>query len=229
MIVTPEELAAFADGELDAPREAEIAAVVAADPALMAQVEAHRALKERLGTRFAPIAAEPVPERLSALLERNSAEVVDFAGARERRERARTLPRWTWFAGPALAASLALAVFLPRGVDEDYAQGSLAETLEGQLVAGQDPAAPTRILLSFRDADGDYCRAFAGMELSGIACRDDSGWRLVFEGEGAAAQGTDYRMAGAGTVEALERAQAMADGPALNAEEEATAKARGWR
>jgi AraC-like DNA-binding protein len=48
MTISREELAAFADGELDTGREAEIAAAVAADPALAAQVEAHRALKARL-------------------------------------------------------------------------------------------------------------------------------------------------------------------------------------
>jgi hypothetical protein len=227
--VTPEELVAFADGELDPTRAAEVAAAVAADPALEAQVQAHRALKEQLGAHFAPFATEPVPERLRSLLEPKPAEVVDFAQARERRERSRTVPRWTWFAAPALAASLALAVFLPRGGNGEYAQGDLARALDGQLVAQQDPAAATRILLSFRDASGDYCRAFAGEAQSGIACRDDTGWRLQFEGEGSAAQGTDYRMAGAGAAEVLEQAQAMAAGPALDAEQEAAARAKGWR
>ena len=43
MSVTPEELAAFADGELDPAREAEVATAIAAAPTLAEQVRAHRA------------------------------------------------------------------------------------------------------------------------------------------------------------------------------------------
>jgi hypothetical protein len=228
MSVTREELAAFADGELEPVRQAEVAAAVAADPELAAQLEAHRALRARLGAHFAPIFEAPVPDRLASLV-KPEPQVIDFAAARDKRERARTLPRWTWFAGPALAASLALAVFMPRGAGEDYASGDLAQTLDGQLVAAQSADAPTRILLSFRDQSGAYCRAFAGEAQSGIACRDDTGWQLRHEGEGGAAQGGDYRMAGAPDAAVLERAQAMAAGPALDAAQEQTAKARGWR
>ena len=228
MTVTREELAAFADGELDPAREAEVAAAVAADPALAAQVEAHRALRARLGAHFAPVFEAPVPDRLASLL-RPEPRVVDFAAAREKRERARGLPRWTWFAGPALAASLALAVLLPRGADDGYASGDLAETLDGQLVAAQSSGAPTRILLSFRDGSGAYCRAFAGEAQSGIACRDDAGWRLIEEAAGSEAQDSEFRMAGNPAAEVLERAQAMAAGPALDGVQEQAAKARGWR
>lgn len=223
MSVTREELAAYADGELDAARKAEVAAAVATDPALEAQVNAHRALKARLGAHFAPILEAPLPERLAAPFRRQEAEIIDFAAARERR-----IPRWSWIAAPALAASLALAVFVPRGGD-DYAGGALAETLEGQLVAAQPANAETRILLSFRDDAGSYCRAFAGEAQSGIACRDAEGWRLVTEGEGALAQTGEYRMAGNSAAEMLERAQAMAAGPALDAKKEQEARARGWR
>jgi len=228
MSVTREELAAFADGELEPARQAEVAAAVAADPALAAQLDAHRALRERLGAHFAPVFEAPVPERLSSLL-RPEPQVIDFGAAREKRERARTLPRWTWFAGPALAASLALAVLMPRGTNDGYASGDLAETLDDQLVAAQAADAPTRILLSFRDEDGVFCRAFAGEAQSGIACRDDAGWRLIEEAAGAEAQGSEYRMAGNPAAEVLERAQAMAAGPALDGAQEEAAKVRGWR
>jgi hypothetical protein len=227
MSVTRDELAAFADGELDEARATEIAAAVAADPALEAQLDAHRALKARLGAHFAPILDAPVPDRLSALLESHTDTIVSFTLAKERRERARTLPRWGWFAGPALAASLALAVLLPRG--GDYAERPLADTLDGQLASAQAADAPTRILLSFRDASGDYCRAFAGESQSGIACRDDAGWRLRFEGKAAPAQEGEFRMAGTPAADVLRRAQDMAAGPALDAEQERAAKARGWR
>jgi hypothetical protein len=223
MTVTREELAAYADGELDAVRAADVAVAVAADPDLKAQVDGHRALKARLGAHFAPILDAPLPERLTAPLQRQEAEIIDFTAARNRR-----IVRWSWVAVPALAASLALAVFMPRGGD-GYASGTLAETLDAQLVAAQPADAPTRILLSFRDEAGSYCRAFAGEAQSGIACRDAEGWRLVTEGEGAPAQTGEYRMAGNPAAEMLERAQVMAAGPALDAAAEQAAKARGWR
>jgi len=225
MSVTREDLAAFADGELDAARSAEVAAMIAADPALEAQVQAHRALRDRLGAHFAPILEAPLPDSLTAPLR---PKVIDFAQAREKRERARKLPRWAWFAGPALAASLALAVFLPRGPD-DYAEGPLAEVLETQLVAAQSTDAPTRILLSFRDESSAYCRAYTSESQSGIACRDSQGWRMRMTGVGAVAQTGEYRMAGTPAAAVLQRAQAMAVGAALDAAQERAARERGWR
>lgn len=230
MSVTREELAAFADGQLDEPRLSQVEAEVAQDPALAAEVEAHRALKLRLGAHFAPVLDQPVPERLTALLGGGESKVADFTAARQKREARFQVPRWGWIAGPALAASLALAVFLPGGGSPgSYADAQLAAVLDQRLVADQAGNEPVRVLLSFRDEAGAYCRAFAGEAQSGIACRDEEGWRLRFEAEGGAAQGTDYRMAGAGAAEVLAQAQDMAGGPALDPSEEEAAKAAGWR
>jgi len=231
MSVSREELAAFADGELGEPRRAQVAAEIAADPVLAEQVRAHAALKAQLSAHFAPILDAPLPERLTAPLGGGEAGVADFAAGRQRREARRTLPRWSWIAGPALAASLALAVILPRGGEtpEGYAGAQLAAALDGQLVASQPGDAGTRILLSFRNGAGAYCRAFSGNTQSGIACRDTAGWRLDAAGASAAPQQGDYRMAGSSAAAIMARAQDMAAGPALTAEEEAAAKANGWR
>ena len=85
------------------------------------------------------------------------------------------------------------------------------------------------MLVSFRDDMGEYCRAFAGTSESGIACRDDTGWKLQYAGAGTAAQSTDYRMASSTAAELLARVQDMAAGPALDAKGEAAAKEKGWR
>jgi hypothetical protein len=225
-----EELAAFADGELDEPRRGEVAMTVAADPALAAEVERHRALKARLAAHFAPILDQPVPERLTALLEGAERKVADFASARQRKA-ARGIPRWSWIAGPALAASLALAVFLPRGgeVPAGYAKPGLAAVLDSGLVATQASDAPTRILLSFRNRAGQYCRAFSGNTRSGIACKDAAGWRLETTASGATPENGDYRMAGSPASAIMAEAQEMAAGSALTAEQEQAARARDWR
>lgn len=238
MTVTRDELAAFADGELTGARARAIEAAIAADPALMRDLERHRALKAQLSAHFDPIAAEPVPDSLAALLRGEpepASNVVGFAEARERIAEKRRLPRWSWVAGPALAASLALAVLVPgsgrRGGDDSaaYADVQLAGLLDQRLVAQQAPGQDTRVLLSFRDRAGAYCRAFSGREGGGIACRDGAGWRLEALGAGSAGSGSDYRMAGADDAAILARAQAMADGAALDRDQEAAARARGWR
>jgi hypothetical protein len=229
MSVSREELAAYADGELVPARALQVAAEVAADPELAEQVRRHKALRQRLAMHFEPILHETVPERLTRSVGPRSAEVTSLAFARAARARLRRPPRWSWVVGPALAASLALAIFLPRGADEDYAQGSLAAALGDQLVATQGARGETRILLSFRDSSGKYCRVFDASAQSGIACRDDAGWRIEFTAGSVGTQSGEYRAAATPSAQLFQRAQAMASGEPLNAQEEEAARARGWR
>lgn len=230
MTPTRENLAAYADGELDPLSAVEVEAALVADPALAAQVKMHRALKARLSAHFAPILEEPLPHRMAASLAPAS-EVIDFTAARKRHTLRRTLPRWTWIVGPALAASLIVALFVPRSGDSgnNYASQELAEALDNQLVASQPADAPTRILLSFRDQDGAYCRAFAGVAQSGIGCRDDQGWRLRMIGHGSPAKSGEFRQAGSDSSTVMVAAQEMAVGSALDAKEEEIALRSGWR
>lgn len=234
MTISRDELAAFADGELDGTRADEIEAAIAADPGLMRDLERHRALKAQLCAHFDPIAEAPVPEALTALLrskrEEAPSKVVEFAEARERIAEKRRLPRWSWVAGPALAASLALVVLVPRGDGTDgYADTQLAGVLDQRLVAQQRQNDATRVLLSFRNRAGTYCRAFSGSGGGGIACRDAIGWKLEALGQGSAGSDKDYRMASADDAVILARAQAMTEGAALDVDQEAAARARGWR
>lgn len=233
MTVTREEMAAFLDGELSGEQAREAEAAIAADPELQRQVQRHRALKSKLSSHFDPILDEPLPAALRDMLParaQETASVVSIAEARERNAEKRRLPRWSWIAGPALAASLALVVLAPReDGSEGYADARLAGVLDQRLVAEQAPGDSTRVLLSFRNREGEFCRAFSGSAASGIACRDDAGWKLEALGEGGAGAGTDYRMAGAGDAQILARAQAMAQGSALDADQERAARDRDWR
>ena len=239
MTVSPEMLAAFADYELPADEARAIEHTIATDAALRAQVAAHRALRVRLAGHFAPVLDEQVPNRLGAMLQKSeqqssaSAQVIDFASASRKRHSNWRNTRWARFGGPALAASLVVAVigFGLRGVSgnvEAYAASDLAGSLDRQLVASKPADAKARILLSFRDRQAAYCRVYATARQSGIACRDDHGWRLaqVFgTGTGDAAT---YRQAGSADADAMRAAQAMAEGGALDAKEEATARDRKW-
>jgi hypothetical protein len=234
MTVTPERLAAYADGELDAIEAAAIAAEIARNPDLQAQLAAHLALRAKLASHFAPVAAEPVPARLRDLLEAPppaAGDVVDLAAARGRvRSPVRSLPRWALWAGPALAASLVLGLFavLPGG-DDGYAQGALAGALDAQLAEAPPAGGDIRILLSFRDRSGRFCRGYAQGAGAGVACRDARGWRLHGTHEGSAATTGDYRQAGSAAEALMAQVQDMAEGPALDAAQERAAQARGWR
>lgn len=226
MTISREDIAAFADGELSPERQAEVAAEIAADPALAAQVEAHRTLKAKLSGHFAPIAEQPVPDHLAAMLRPKEAEVVDFAVARERVEAKRRLPRWSLYAGPALAASLALALFLPRGKSDDLDPQLLA-ALDNQLVAEQADDADTRILLSFRNGEDEFCRAYSVPGRSAIACHTPGGWEKRADVEYSPGTSTDFRQASTNPI--FEQVQEMAVGPALDAQEETAARKAGWR
>jgi hypothetical protein len=225
---------AYVDGELDDVTAARIAREAAEDADLAAQIEAERALRTKLGAHFAPILDEPVPEHLTAPLE-DARKIVSLEEVRQRRFgfNARTL-RW---AGPAIAAALVLALLIPGfggGQTETrdgltFASNDLARALDSQLVAEQRQGSETRVLLSFADDAGTLCRGFARADLSGIACREDGGWHLRVQRDGVDIAANDYRQASSVDSAIMAAAQNMAAGPALDARQEAAAKARGWR
>lgn len=224
-----EQIAAYADGELDGEALRDVEAAVAADPALQAQVDAHGALRARLSAHLAPIAEAPVPEHFVRAVS-GGAEVVDFAEAARKRLKP-PAPRFTWF-GPALAASLVVAL-VGYGISQigvrEYAEGDIATALDSQLVATQQAQAPVRILLSFRDEKGRFCRGFSSEAQSGVACRDGRGWQLGKAFGGERAQAGEYRQAGSAEADVLAAIQDLAQGPALDAEGERKAQQEGWR
>lgn len=237
MSVTEDMLAAYADGELGSAEQAKVEAAIAANPALARKVQAHRALRASLSAHYAPIAEEAVPPGLAALLVKptqsggaNDAEVVSLAAARQKRGLAPAVRRWAPIAGPALAASLVLAIVQPwqASTPDGYAQGELAAALETQLTATQPDEAGTRILLTFAREGGDLCRAWKRANAGGIACRDDTGWAIAQQFALGDVQGTEFRQAGS-EADLLAAAQDMAAGDALDAAQERAARARGWK
>lgn len=232
MSVTPERLAAYADGELNAADRMVVEAELEGSPELRAQLAAHHTLKASLAAHFAPIAEQPVPERLITAVRRHAsdADIIEFKRPKSDRSSASSLRRWTWLAAPALAASVALAVFVPGSRQtDDYASGELARALDQQLVATQSSTAPVRILLSFRSDDDRYCRAFSAASVAGIACRGGAGWRLEERIAASGQSAPEYRQAGSGAEDLMAAVQEMAAGPALDAVEELQARTRGWR
>ena len=237
MTISREKLAAFADGQLDDDERARIEQAIAADPSLAREVSAHQALRDRLNAHYAPI-LEQVPAHLTALLEPSQApesdatsNITSFAEARAKRGMVPAVRRWAPIAGPALAASLVLTIWQPwqgSGPPEGYADATLSAALDTQLVASQERDAEPRILLSFEADEGELCRAFSGEARSGIACRDDTGWRIEQILGGGTAQSTEFRQASS-EQDLYAAAQELAIGGALDPQAETAARKRGWR
>jgi hypothetical protein len=229
----PELLMAYADGELDPLMTRRIAGLVADDPALAAQVARHRALREHVHQAFAPVADEPLPDRLTALLQSNVHTLVPPPAKRDRGS------TWMPRAGiaAAMAACLMLGVAVGTSVDRGpvriengglFAGGRLATALE-QVPSGG--SGPVRVALSFRDADRRYCRVFGTTGLDGIACRDGDGWRLRQARSVGVVPATSpaYAQAGSADPTLMAAAQDMMAGAPLDAPAEAAARRAGWR
>ena len=208
-MISDERFFAWLDGELEPAEAAEVAALVAADPNLQRQADAHRALAGRLGAAFDPVAAAPLPGRLVEAARPRPAEVIDLAARRD----ARTIPvRMQW---AAMAATLAIGIVAGSMIGS-APSGPIGRE-NGQLVASGDleaalytrlASAPAddgaRIGLTFRDAAGDVCRSFTDDGAAGLACHQGGDWRIrgLFQaGEGQQAEfrmaaGADPRLAG---------------------------------
>ncbi|RZF64607.1 anti-sigma factor [Sphingomonas populi] len=233
--IDPEMLMAYADGELDPLSAKRVERAIAGDPQAAATVARHRALRATLARAFDPVAAEPVPKPLLAAVE--TPKVVDLASVRAARRRTRG---WSgWPVGGAIAASLALGLFLGGQLDGGapvtsrggalIASGSLDHALNTQLAATQDSAATTRVRVTFRDRSGTICRTFATPALGGIACRDGDAWVLRETRGRTQTAATEYRQAGSDDAAIMADAEAAMSGEPLDAAAEARARAIGWR
>ena len=256
MTVTDEELMAFADGQLSGEDAARIETAIAADPALAKRVEAERRLRAVLRGHFDPVVEEPVPAAWTTMIaavarddeSEKRPKVISLAAfrakkaekaAREKRNASDARPlAQRWGTGIAIAASLVLGLFVGTQVTFKgpvtekngalVASGVLAKELNTRL-ASAGGEGEVRILTSFRREGGDYCRVFASGRMSGIACKDDAGWVLERTINSRAEQASEYRQAGSAGSDLMAAAQEMAQGAPLDAEQEKTAVAKGWR
>jgi hypothetical protein len=218
---------AWVDGELNGVEAVRIADAVAADPALTALAERHRAMKARFAAAFAPLAQEPA-------VVAKSTPVISLAAVRAERKAATPQPtrRW-WKIGGAIAASLLVGLMIGHGAggtsgvaDQPGALAlsqPIARALDGQL---SGDSGTVRVALSFKDQGGAFCRSFDATNLSGIACRNATGWQLRYAAP-STAQNADYRMAGGDTARA-EVISAMISGAPFDRAGEMTARRAGW-
>ncbi|MBP8231700.1 MAG: anti-sigma factor [Rhizorhabdus sp.] len=229
--MTDEEIMAYVDGEMLPLDRLRFEKRLRTDPALAESVRRHRALRDSVAGHFAPIAQEPVPDRLAATLAQPS-NVIALPGR---------APAKTSYvrAAAALAAALVAGVMLGQQLPDAkkspvsdragilVAQGDLAEALDRQLASA--PSGAYRIGVSFATGtEGRLCRTFVGPAGSGIGCREPSGWTVQRYVAGHRSGGGAYRQAGSAEAAIMAQAQDMMTGEPLDAAAERRARDSGW-
>ncbi|WP_340314695.1 anti-sigma factor family protein [Rhizorhabdus argentea] len=229
--MTEEQIIAYVDGELGPIEALRFERAMEADPAIAAGVRRHRRLRAMIESHFAPATGEPVPARLTKLVDNN---VVAFP--QRLRSRFGDSGRYAALAA-TLVAGLVAGQLLPHREASPIgerdgavvAQGVLARALDTQL-ASEPQATDYHIGVSFRSVDNRYCRTFSGATGAGLGCHDRSGWTVErFVAGGPSERSAAYRQAASPSAEILAAAQDMMAGAPLDAEQERKAQAHGWR
>lgn len=237
-MVSDETFFAWLDGELDPAQAAIVEAEVAADPGLSARAAEHRAMQQKLKGPFDALLDDPLPDTLlAAARKRSAAQVVDFAQARQARER-RRFPIAIQLG--AMAASLAVGIFVGTSASRQrdispvtiegsnlYANAGLTHALDTELASA--PRGEVRIGMTFRDGRGAICRTFMAKASSGLACRQSDKWRVRGLFGTPEGQAGDYRMAGGMEPGLADMVETAMRGEPFDAAQERAAKQRQWR
>ncbi|ATW05065.1 anti-sigma factor [Sphingorhabdus sp. YGSMI21] len=240
MTFDDETIIAYVDGECDAVTAKRIEKAMETDHILADRIARERALKSRLAAHYDPVAQEPVPDRLTALLTASMENNVDNSFAErkageDRKRAGRTgfgIAQWG-----AMAATLALGIVVGQfGLGQNagpvaqqegalIASGQLETALEKQLASVQGEDSRYRIGLTFRSRSDQICRSFDGEALAGIACKADGHWQLEDMLPGKATSG--YRQASSSEINTRAAAM-MADAP-VDADGERQLMENGWK
>jgi hypothetical protein len=248
-----ERIAAFVDGSIDDPAEAEaIARAIEADPEVRAVAERVERSNALLREAFAAPLSEGVPPAIAAAIaSAGTGSTAPRAGSAVVAFRRRVRPA-VWVP-TAAAAAVALALGFGGIFDEragDAPVLALGPVPEGAplhraleaLPAGSRSAEGIEPLLSFRDGAGRPCREIEAAPIGAIpafaiACRaPEGGWTVEAlatvaapdappGGEGGAIRPASGGAEGDPLASALDR---LGAGPALAPAEEARLIARGW-
>lgn len=246
MKLSEEVLMAYVDGELDAATTATVEEAMRTDPDVAVAVARARTLRERIRQAHAPVLDEPVPARLLAAIDGNAKAAPDTVVPLRvaRTTRAARGSNWRWPQWAAVAASLALGIWigpwlrdsgqapmikLSAGVPR--AGGELAQTLDTRLAADSTAEGRVQVGLSFRASDGHYCRTFTlapPQSVAGLACRDADGWRISALSDATPAQGELRPASTALPPSILAEVDARLQGEPLDADGERMAREAGW-
>jgi len=241
-----ERIAAFLDGALNDADLAAFEAELERDPSLATEVERMMGNDALLRDAFSGPIEEGVDDALLARMGLAKGAPAEVADLDERRANppvaANDNPpfwrRWQVPLGGAIAASLALTLFLTNQQGAAPGAGfnaALDRTPSGQ-VAALDGGQRLKPLLTFQAGDGRFCREFSigkgDAGGTGIACRSGENWQVEALDEGATelAKGSEIALAsgedGAGLDAAYARLKA---GDPMGAERETALISGGWQ
>lgn len=235
-----EKAMALVDGQLAPDEVPALVQELARSPALVAELQAYLSTSgRRIAAPFEAKASEPVPAWLVDSIGRAPARapVRPATQARafiEALKRRRRVPAWSLAAGPALAAGLALAVWLgmPTARQGDSLAAHLAVGLEKTESGKDTPVVVLRPVLSFKSKADGWCRQYevryASRQVAhGLACRSEGGRWQVLASTAPGSIGT--RPAGSEPRKAVDdRVTAMISGQPLSKADEAARIGNGW-
>ncbi len=241
MTYNDEALMRRVDGELTPEAGAAIDAAAAADPALAARLEALRDLRA-LAREAVPLAPDPRDRDLARMIATSAPRPLLRAPRLFDRLGATFAPRHAPLWGGLAAASFVLGLSFswlgagapdrgftvdPQGTISDAA---LVRVLDTRLTADGADTGGRAVGLTFRDADGRWCRTFQSADagVAGLACREADLWRLQALARFQPTAG-ELRTASADIPAPVLAAvdAALADDP-LDAAAEARARDAGW-
>ncbi len=242
-----ETLDAYVDGELAPEEMTRVAALLAERGDLKSYVEAQLALRNRLQDSFAPLLAEPIPDRLQQALRagKTQSRLVTASW------RARVGEYLSWRVAVSAAASLAFGLIIGIAIERSaptetpfvrsaqngqvLAQGELAGALTEQLAASDRRGQHARIGISFRGRNGLDCRTFewlgATTTANGVACHSGGDWAVAALATTArtANDRAEYQTAGAAMPDAIRNfVNDMISGEPFDAAAERAARAAHW-
>lgn len=242
-IIDRDQLAAFADGELEPEDAAAVVMHLADHPGDQAFVDEVMAANIALARAFQAPMQEPVPDRFTALILRDAADtVIPFRP----KAKLRVWGAGLIAAGMAIAAALATVAIL-RGAEPGLSVGPVATasalhqilttTPSGEVVAFGGLGNLT-ILASLPATDG-FCREFeviaqdVGQLQVGLACREGGAWAvdvLLAEAITSDLAASDaYVPASGDAIPEMDTwLEQRGAGLALRPDEEAAAMAKGW-
>lgn len=229
------------DGELSLEAGAAIDAAAASDPALAARLEALRALRT-LAREAVPIGPDPRDQALARLIATSNTATAPASPLIDRLRAAfapRHAPLWAGLAAACFVAGLSIGGLGGGGADKGFtvdrsgaiADAGLIRVLDTRLTADGADAEGRAVGLTFRDAEGRWCRTFQSGEanVAGLACREQDQWTLQALAPFNAPAG-DLRTAAADIPAPVLAAvdAALVDDP-LDAVAEAEARDSNWR
>lgn len=229
-----EALSAYLDGELPEAEMAEVEALLAADPAWQAEFDRMLTNDQLLARALHDEIPDAVDDEMVQRFGLAAPKPVSVAANDDR-------PWGKWLGAGGLAAAAAALLLVVRAPSSDPWEGARFDRAMTTTVSMQQASlgqgSTVTPLLSFRAADGRYCREFrliagdATMNRDGIACRTGDAWQaeVLVVGQPALADPGRVEVAGSGDRPELDRAYERlgADAP-MAANEERRLIASGW-